>query len=399
LRTKEKGVARKSVGYRIMIWGLLLASLLLLWRLNGILSHPKYIPIDDFVRHWAAGKLFLSGDDPFSIPKIQVLQDQATGTNSQMEVINTIYITPWSMVLLAPFALLDYPISRLAWLLFSIILLILSAEWLWKTYEGPPHRKWLSWIIVFSFSPTISVLEKGQTGCLVLLGVAGFLYFEKLQKHFLAGAIAAFISVKPQLIFLFWPALLFWSIHWKNWKALLSCGITILIASAASFAINPGIFQHYLVNVRFHSPLMWATPTIGGYLRYFIFGVEQFWPQYIGPVIGLALFVVYWVKEAHAWTWKKNTPDLVLGSAVTSFYSWTYDQVVVLPAVVKAWIHMLTRGKSARLIIGLFFFIQLVNLIMHRYLDDFWFIWFAPAMLLWYCAVEHTQVSKSSSES
>ena len=383
-------MAKNSIGYRILIWGLLIASLLLLWRLNGILSHPKYIPIDDFVRHWAAGKLFLERDDPFSIPKIQVLQDEVTGSNAHMEVINTIYITPWSMILLAPFAVFDYPTSRLVWLLFCIILLIISAELLWKTYDGPPQRKWLSWIIVFSFSPTISMLEKGQTGCLVLLGAAGFLYFEKLQKHFLAGAMAALISVKPQLIYLFWPAFLFWSINRKNWTAFLSCGITILIASAVSVIVNPEIFQHYLVNIRFHSPLVWATPTIGGYLRFFIFGVDQFWPQYIGPVIGLAFFVIYWIKEKHAWIWAKNTPDLVFGSAVTSFYSWTYDQVVILAAVIKTWVQLLNRGRSAWLLMATFFFIQLLNLILHRYLDDFWFIWFTPAMLLWYWAVEVT---------
>lgn len=388
-------MARKSIGYRILIWGLLIASLLLLWRLNGILSHPKYIPIDDFVRHWAAGKLFLDRDDPFSIPKIQVLQDQATGAEAQIEVINTIYITPWSMFILAPFAVLDYPISRLTWLLFCVVLVILSAELLWKTYEGPPHKKWLSWIIVFSFSPTISVLEKGQTGCLVLLGVAGFLYFEKLQKHILAGAMAALISVKPQLIYLFWPAVLFWSIKRKNWTVLLGCGITILIASAISVIINPNIFQHYLVNIRFHSPLVWATPTIGGYLRYFIFGVDKFWPQYIGPVIGLAFFGFYWIKEKHTWRWAKNTPDLVLGSAITSFYSWTYDQVVILSAVMKAWIQLLPRGRSAGLLIAIFFLIQLLNLILHRYLDDFWFIWFTPAMLLWYWAVEVSMKHKT----
>jgi hypothetical protein len=382
-------MSRKSTAYRILIWGLLIASLLLLWRLNSILAHPKYIPIDDFVRHWAGGILFLAGDDPFSIPKIQALQDQATGASGQTKVINTIYITPWSMILLAPFSLLEYSISRLAWLLFNVILSILSAELLWKTYDGPPQRKWLSWIIVFSFSPTISVLEKGQTGCLVLLGIAGFLHFEKLGKPFLGGAMAALISVKPQLIYLFWPAFLSWSIHRKNWSAFLGCGITILIASAASFALNPGIFRHYLDNVRFHSPLMWATPTIGGYLRYFIFGVEQFWPQYVGPLIGLGFFFSYWVKERHAWTWSRNTPALALASAITSFYSWTYDQVVLLAAVIKAWIQLIARGKSAWLLMASYFAIQLANLFLHRYLDDFWFIWFAPAMLFWYWAVGH----------
>jgi hypothetical protein len=388
-------VGRKSIGYRVLIWGLLLASSLLLWRLNGVLSHPKYIPVDDFVRYWAAGKLFLNRNDPYSTSQIQILQDQATGVSAQSEVINTIYISPWSMFLLVPFALLEYPMSRMAWLLFSIILVTISAELLWKTYDGPPQKKWLTWLIVFTFSPTISVLEKGQTGCLVLIGLAGFLYFEKLRKYFLAGVFAALITIKPHLVYLYWPALLFWSIHRKNWTVLLSCGLTLLAASVITTIINPQTFHHYLNNLMFHSPLMWATPTIGGYLRYYIFGVEQFWPQYVGPVIGLTFFIIYWMKEKLAWSWRQNTPTLVFASTITSFYSWTYDQVVLLVAVIKAWIQLIQLKKNITwILIASYFLIQAINLILHRYLDDFWFLWLAPAMLFWYLAVLHAMKQK-----
>jgi hypothetical protein len=275
------------------------------------------------------------------------------------------------MFLLVPFALLDYPMSRIAWLLFSIILVIISAELLWKTYDGPPQKKWLSWLIVFTFSPTISVLEKGQTGCLVLMGLAGFLYFEKIRKYFLAGAFAALITIKPHLVYLFWPALLFWSIHRKNWTVLLSCTLTLLAASVLTTIINPQTFHYYLNNLMFHSPLMWATPTIGGYLRYYIFGVEQFWPQYIGPVIGIIFFIFYWMKEQLDWSWPKNTPVLVFASAITSLYSWTYDQVVLLVAVIKAWIQLILLKKDVTwILIASYFLIQIINLILHRYLDD-----------------------------
>lgn len=376
--------------YKVIIWCLLIFLLILLFKLSSVLTKPTYIPIDDFVRHWAAGKLLISRADPYSTTLIQVLQDQATGATSQSEVINTIYISPWSMFLLVPFALLDYPMSRMAWLLFSIILLIVSAELLWKTYEGPPQKKWLSWLIVFTFSPTISVLEKGQTGTLVLMGLAGFLYFEKLRKYFLAGALAALITIKPHLVYLFWPALLFWTIHRKNWNVLLSCSLTLLAASVVTAIINPQTFQYYFNNVRYHSPLMWATPTIGGYLRYYILGVDQFWPQYVGPVIGMIFFIYYWIKEKLAWSWRKNTPALVFASTITSYYGWTYDQVVLLVAVIKAWVQLLPMGKSAWPFISTFFFIQFMNLILHRYLDEFWFIWFAPVMLVWYWAVGKT---------
>jgi hypothetical protein len=221
------------------------------------------------------------------------------------------------------------------------------------------------------------------------MGLAGFLYYEKRQEYYLAGVMASLITVKPHLVYLFWPALLFWSIYRKNWKVFVSCGLTVLAASILTSLINPQTFLHYINNLRFHSPLMWATPTIGGYLRYFIFGVHQFWPQYIGPLIGTLFFIIYWIKERQVWSWRKNSPALVFGSVITSLYGWTYDQVVLLVAVIKAWIQLLPKGKAAWFLISVYFLLQLTNLILHRYFDEFWFIWFAPAMLFWYWAVEH----------
>jgi hypothetical protein len=381
-------MAKKSIGYRIFIWGLLIISLLLLWKLNSsILTQSKFIPYDDYVRHWAASKLFLSYEDPYSPAKIQSLQDLASGSNVHPSS-TTVFIPPWSMLIIAPFAFFDYPTSRLIWLLFSIVLLFLSAELLWKTYEGPPEKKWLSWILVFTFAPTIYLLEDGQTTCLVLFGIAGFLYFEKLHNDLIAGIFIALITIKPQVIFLFWPAILFWSIKRKNFTTLISFGLTLFFASILVTFINPQIFPQYFTHIKFNSPIMWATPTIGGYLRYFIFGVDRFWPQYIGPLIGLTWFVFFWLKHKHHWSWREVSPILVFVSILTSLYGWTYDQVVLLVGVVKAGNHLLLLHKKYfSIMMIIYFLINFLSLFLHRYVMDFWFLWFVPSIMIWYMIV------------
>jgi hypothetical protein len=382
---------KNTIGYRLFIWGLLIFSFLLLWKLNSnILTQSKYIPVDDYVRHWAAGKSFLKRDDPYSTAKLQVFQDLATGPEMQSNIISTIFIPPWSMLIIAPFAFFDYPTSRLVWLLFSIVLLLVSAELLWKSYAGPPEKKWLSWILVFTFAPTIYLLEDGQTTFLVLLGLAGFLYFEKLHKDWIAGVFVALITVKPQLLFLFWPAIVFWSIKRRNFTILISFGLTLLLASILTVIINPQIFQQYFTHIKFNSPILWGTPTLGGYLRYFIFGVERFWPQYIGPLIGLVWFIFYWLRHKQQWLWTEQSPILVFASILTSLYGWTYDQVVLIVGVMKAGVRLVHfQKKTSSIMLAIYFLINVLSLFLHRYWDDFWFLWFAPSILIWYLAVSH----------
>lgn len=389
-------MTRKTLGYRLFIWGSLIFSLFLLWRLNNnILTQVKYIPADDYVRHWAAGKSFLKGDDPYSPSKLQVYQDQATGPQSRKDIISTIFIPPWSFLIVAPFAILNYPLSRLAWLIFSIILLIISAELLWKVYDGPSQKKWLSWIFVFLYFPTIYLLEDGQTTCLVLLGLAAFLYFERLHRYWLGGTFIALITIKPQLTFLFWPAIVLWSIKRKNFSVCFGSALAILLASILMIIINPQIFEQYFSHIRFNSPVLWGTPTIGGYLRYFFLGVENFWPQYIGPSLGAIWFILYWSKKNQHWDWASESPILSFMSVLTSLYGWSYDQVVLQVGIIKAGCHLTQfQKKVSWTLMAVYFFMNFINMFLHRFLDDFWFYWFAPAIFIWYLVI----IAKKSNE-
>lgn len=384
---------RKSIGYHIFIWILLILSLLLLFQLGKVLTRPMYIPIDDFVRHWAAGRLFSTGGNPYSPSEIQVFQDQASGAEAKAPVITPNYIPPWTMPLLALFGLMDYPVSRLAWLLFNVAVLLLSAEFLWKLYGGPTRYKWIAWVVCFSFGSSISALGKGQTSCLILLGIAGFLYFTEFKPNgWIAGAFAVLITIKPQLFYLFWPIFLFWIIWFRRFKEFLGFGITIAVLSGFSLFFDVNIFKEYIQALIYSPPNMFATPTIGGYLRYFIFGVDQFWPQFIPVLIGLVWCGLYLSQHYSTWSWLKDIPQLLFASILTSSYCWTYDQVVLVVPVMQAWTWLLSSKGSwkGKILIAVHFLISFFDLILHRYWDDFWFIWYAPAVLVWYLAAGYS---------
>ena len=381
--------------YRIALLLALAFSLILLWKVNqDILSNPGYIPVDDFGHYWAAGALIARGDNPYDPVLVQQLRDSATGQATSYDTIPIMWTPPWSLILVLPFGLIPYALSRVLWLMVNIAVVLVSADLCWQTYGG--SRRWVAWVWIasFSFGATISVLQKGQITPWVFAGIVGFLYsIGNRSQEWRAGIFAALITLKPQLFYLFWPAWLLWSIQNRRWTSLAAgVGVTLAITLPA-LALNPAVVGQYLQAVLYNTPSDWATPTLGGYLR-LVFGIEKFWLQFVPPVFGLIWFSIYWLRHRRTWNWLKQTPLLLLVSILTAPYAWSYDQVILLPAVLliclrlaNAWSGALPggwRAWQALLLSGSFFAINLLNLFLHRSLDEFWFGWLAPVLLLWY---------------
>jgi len=387
-----KPLRRKVLLYRSVLMILIAACLVLLWRLNiQVLSNPAYIPVDDFAHYWAAGKLVMIGQNPYDAGAVQAVRDQAVGQQTSYDVIPIAWTPPWSLPLLIPFGLLDYSLARLIWLLGSVLIILLSSDILWQVYSGGRKFLWLVWIIAAVFGPTISVLQKGQITPWLLAGSSGFLFFMTVRKNdWAAGLFAGLITLKPQLFYLFWPALLFWSVRNKRWGVLLGAGAGVLLAFGAVLALNPGAVSGYVQAILHNSPRDWATPTIGGYLR-LVLGLEHFWLQFLPVGLGLVWFIFFWLNRQDRWDWRETFPVLLFASILTSAYSWTYDQVILLPAILAALHPLLAAGhrRMLWLMLGLLMAINLADLLLHRPLDEFWFGWLAPAYGLWWWACEH----------
>lgn len=378
--------------YRLLLWSTLAASLVLLWQLNlRVLSKPAYIPVDDFGHYWAAGKLNQHGSNPYSPEQVQAVRDQITGKAPAPDTIPIMWTPPWSLPLVMPFGALDYPLSRVLWLMVSVGLVLSCTNLLWKLYLGPPRWLWLAWLAAFIFGPTISVLEKGQITPWVLLGITGFLYaIEVKNNQWLAGICAALIAIKPQLFYLFWPIVLLWAFRQRHWKFLAGLAFTLAGAVFVSLLFNPAVISQYLQALTYDTPADWATPTLGGYLR-LLFGAEHFWLQFAPLILGLGWAAYYVSKRWRTWHWAETIPVLLLASILTCPYGWTYDQVILLPAMLQAasWLVRQGRRPAAGWLVAAFVLIQGLDLFLHRSLDEFWFGWLAPALLLWYLAVRH----------
>jgi hypothetical protein len=342
--------------------------------------------------YWAGGKLNLSGDNPYDAQKKESVQIAAGGQPSNQYPIAIFLNPPWTLPFVMLFSLVSYPISRMVWLLFSIACLLFSTVNLWRLYNGPPKTVWLTWVVMISFAPTISMLEDGQITFLLLLGLVGFLYFTiSHENDWVAGAFLALVSIKPQIIYLIWFAILFWVIKQHRWKILLSCIMSVIALTLIALLFNPLVITQYLAMLQNSYLSDLATPTIGAYLRFFWLGVDKFWLQFIPPVFGALWFIFYWLKNQNSWGWLDKLPILLLVSQVTAPYTYTYDQVILIPAIVLGVVRLIENGKqrSTLILAIILIIISVLDLMLHMKLNDFWFIWMAPALFVWFQAVEY----------
>ena len=385
------GINRQNnVIYRVIVWILLILCSFILIRIAPTLSNAKYLPSDDFVQFWAGGRLNIHHENPFDLKKIEQLQITAGGEPSGLYTISILLNPPWAITLAMPFGLLYYSISRFSWLISSTLIILLSTLILWRIYNGKPNQRWLALLVVFIFAPTISVLEVGQITIIILFGITGFLYYSIVSRNdWLAGAFLAIASIKPQVAYLFWIALLLWIIHEHRWFLFFSTSLYVFLLLVVTWLFNPHVLEQYFEMLQTYQISEWANPTIGAYLRFFWFGIDKFWLQFLPSIIGCAWIIYYWIRHQRSWNWKDELPILLIISQITSPYSWTYDQVILIPAILQATIWITYDWKRWLTIFVAIYYItiSILDLLLHQKLSDFWFIWMAPAFLILYLII------------
>ncbi len=329
---------RKTPFYNLLTWLLLIIGLVFLAKFAPILYTPEYILSDDFGHFWASGKLFIDQENPYDLKKMNEMQLQAGAIQSSYPSIGIQTLNPpWSLLIFAPFSLLNYSLARVAWLIVNIMLVVVSVRRFWQIFNGSDYQLWFALLISFCFTPTYSVLSKGQITPWVVLGIVGLcLYFEGKINIWWAGTCLVLISLKPQLFYLLWPTLVLWVISQRRWKLLFTGAIIGLLVLITIFLINHQIFLQYFTAIQEYPYDQWATPTIGSYLRFFWLGVDKFWVQYLPACFAIGWLAFHYLKHKQTWVWRDQLPILSMVSLLTSPYAWTYDQIIILPAILVA---------------------------------------------------------------
>jgi len=367
--------------YKMLLWIILVSSLLFGGSLAmKALVAPNILQMDDYVEYWAAGRLNATNGNPYDPDQLAPLQF-SVGRIDGVPVM--MWNPPWTLALVMPLSLLDYPLSRLLWFLFNLGILLLCADWIWAIYVRRPEKRWVAWLIALTFAPVLHVLKVGQISLILLLGVVGSLRYMQSERWFAAGAVAALIAIKPHLLYLFGIILLAWSLDRRCWSMLLGFAAALSIATVVAWAVNLSLLHQYLYAVFNYPPAQWATPTLGGALRMCL-GIDRFGFQFLPTAFGLVWGALYWWRYCRHWDWVAQLPLLVLVSTVTAAYGWTYDYPILLPVVISGLVLLVQgeRHKGKLILLLLYVVVNLVVAFSSR--NQSWYWWLSSWILIWY---------------
>ena len=342
--------------------------------------------VTDFVDFWAAARLLIQGGNPFSPAEVLELQKSVGFTDSKPLLM---WNPPWTLSFVLPFGAMDFRLSQFLWLLLHVLLTLVSAQKLWVIYGQPEGKTYLPWLAALTFIPTWFVLILGQISPLILLGIVGFLHFEKKNNWLLAGIATTLISVKPHLAYLFWLGILLWIVHQSRWMVALGALVAGLIIAAIPAMIDPAVYSQFLEMYRNPgrtTPFELPAPSLGSLLTASIPHTSL--PiQFLPPLLGVLWFVWHWTRYKDHWEWHEQMPIILLVSLTMSAYAWTYDYVILLPAVIHGLV-LLTRGNAVWYKNGTLLSYGLINLLYlllkFVLVSDYYYFWLAPAYLLIY---------------
>ena len=361
---------------------LLLTVLVFLWPL---LKEFNLIQMD-FIQYWAAGYQTLRSQDPYQYETTaEIFREFVHGVPNE-----SFLYPPWLIAILMPFSLMPIQTSRLTWYFLGFGLMFFAADRVWALYDGPRKSRWIALFLALTFSPAFFALTLGQLSPFTFAGMVLFLQVLRLPeskrwKYFTAGMAAALMALKPQGFYLFWAALLLWSLRRREWRVITGALFALGAATLVVSIFVPNILFSFLTTSLKNQPSLYCTPTVGYWLRE-IFGPEKFALQYVAPLIGIGWLFAYWQRKKDVWDWAAQMGNLAFVSLITSPYSWTHDQVILLLPLLQIAILVVysqNRKPVMALILG-WLVLNMGMIIMHFWYADCWFIWQAPFWLVVY---------------
>lgn len=331
------------------------------------------LPVYDFMTYWAAGRLFLSGSNPYSGTAMFAIERSLSWSYAQPLVLLN---PPWALPFAALLGALPFQTAHYAWLVASLTLEAISSVALWRYFGGAKRNQWIALALFATFLPAGSAEHMGQVTPLILAGLAAFLFLLRRRHDVLAGACLLTLGVKPHLLYLVILAILLWAIQARKWSLAISAIFTCASVTIAAVLFNRNVLGY------FHGALHAAIDTpcgVGGVLRS-IFGIQHAWLQFLPTAIGTAWFALYWMRHRRGWTWEERLPLILLVSIATAPYSWAHDYILALPAYVALTVAISRADADWLIPSGLYLVVQIA---IFTVAEPFSKAWMATASLLW----------------
>lgn len=323
----------------------------------------------DFIGYWTSGKLMRQHQNPYARASILHAEEQVGSDLHKPVVMRN---PPWSLFLVAPLGYMSLPLAAFVWLLAMIVSLVVSVRLLSSGSKPPP-------IVAYVFAPVLYSAMSGQTPLFFLLGIAVFLHFYK-TRPWLAGLALTLPAIKPHLFVLFWPILLLECVRARRWRVLGAGVLGLAITCAIAAALDPHVWSDYLSSMRDEHMELHYMNNLPFTLRMLIPGWPA-WVQFIPAALGVIWAVWYWGRNRTRWDWTDQGALLLGVSVLVSPYSWPFDQVLFLPAILRVCSGPISK-RTLGVLVGLSALAAV--LILKISITSPAYVWTGPAWLLWY---------------
>lgn len=294
---------------------------------------------NDFLSRWVGTRHFLlNGQSPYSQETTEAIQNMMYGRLAKADEDQVLFVYPmFSIFIFAPFSLVgNYALARALWMttleLAIIGLAIVSINLShWRLPRGL-----LGIILIFSiswyygFRPIIN----GNVGVIIALLIGCIFLALRANHDFLAGMLMAITLVKPQMVVLFIPYVLIWTITHKRWTVFWGFlgSLTILIAVCMLF-IKDWIVQNLVQVLSYPSYTLPGTP--GAIFAEWLPGVGK---QMGWALTGLLLAVIIWEwiisrdKDFNWFYWTANLTIVITN--LIGVRTATENYIAMLPALI-----------------------------------------------------------------
>ncbi|MBN1811553.1 MAG: DUF2029 domain-containing protein [Anaerolineae bacterium] len=272
----------------------------------------RYPGANDFASRWAGARAFwVDGVSPYSAEATRQIQMLIYGRpippEEEQEFDPGPFAYPfYTVFLLLPIVWMSYAWAEAVWLVVLEVCLFAGLLLTLNLYDWHPPR----WLLVctaiwaFFFYPHARALLLGQFAVFVFATVALALWALKVERDILAGFCLAVSMVKPQMLFLLVPLLLWWAVRERRYRFVTSAAAWMALLLCASWIVEPGWVGAFVGQVaRYPSYTAIGSPIwIIAHITFPFLGVWGEWVLSALAVIGL-IWASWWALRQREVGW------------------------------------------------------------------------------------------------
>nr|MBC7243929.1 DUF2029 domain-containing protein [Chloroflexota bacterium] len=180
------------------------------------------------------------------------------------------------------------------------------------------------------FGPSLVTISLGQISGLLLIGLVVSACWLHNGRDKLAGAALFLTTIKPQVTYFVLLLVVLWVIHHRRWRVFWGMAAALGVSLIILWVIFPRWVSAYFHLVNGHAFFQYSTSTIGG-LVYMLLGTNLL--RFAGILLLFSIPCMLRMADSYGWLTAMNVALLV--SVPLAPYGFTFDQVVLVPAVVQ----------------------------------------------------------------